>query len=117
MKTKSIKFFRWLLRVLSGVIILFSLIWFIGSLGDYSDDPMSTNAILQLSITGIGLIGLGLAWKWELTGGIISLVAYIVLAIINPRVLDFSLVFIWPAIAILFIVLWAISRNTTVKSG
>ena len=116
MKTKYIKILRWTLRVLSGVIILFSLIWFIGTIGDYSEDPMSTNAIIQLSITGIGLIGLGLAWKWELTGGIIALVAYLVLAIINSRVLGFSLVYFWPAIAILFIVLWAISRMANVKN-
>ncbi len=111
MKTIYIKIFRWILRILSGVIILFSLIMFIGE----NSGDLSTNAILQLSISGIGLIGLGLAWKWELTGGIISLVAYLVLTIINPRVLDFSLVYFWPAIAILFIVLWAINRSATVK--
>ena len=111
MKTLSIKIFRWTLRVLSIVIILFSLIMFFGQ----NSGDLSTNAILQLSITGIGLIGFGLAWKWELTGGIIALVAYLVLAIINSIVLSFSLVLIWPAIAILFIVLWAISRNTAAK--
>lgn len=79
---------------------------FIGSIGDYSEDPMSTSAILQLPITGLGLIGLGLAWKWELHGGIIALTAYIIVAIINPIILDFSKIFIWPAIVLLFIVLW-----------
>jgi len=73
--------------------------------------PMSTNSMIQLSIMGICLTGLGLAWKWELTGGIIALVAYAVLAIINPEILELALMLIYPAIAILFIVVWAISRN------
>ncbi len=116
MRTKSYKELRWILRGLSGLIIAFFLLMFIGeSLNSESSEPMSANSILQLSVMGIGLIGLGLAWKWELIGGIIALVTFIVLAIINPTVLQSSLLLIYPATAILFIVLWAISRNTTVK--
>ena len=117
MKTLLIKILRWVLRVLSGLIIVFLLLMFIGEtfFGENPGEPLTTNAILQLSVTGVGLIGLGLAWKWELIGGIISMVAFILLAIINPIVLQYSLVLIWPLTAILFIVLWTISRNTTVK--
>ena len=118
MKTIFIKILRWILRVLSGIIILFLLFMFIGeNFGSESGDPLTTNAIIQLSVTAIGLIGLGLAWKWELPGGIIALVAFIVLAIINPVILKAPLMYIWPIIAILFIVLWAISKNARVKSG
>lgn len=117
MKTKSIKIFRWIPRVLSCLIIVFSLFMFIGeTLNSESGEPMSANSILQLSVAGIGLIGLGLEWKWELIGGIIALVTFVVLAIINPIVLKASLLLIWPLTAILFIVLWALSRNTTVKN-
>ena len=77
--------------------------------------PMSADSIFQLLLMGIGLIGLGLAWKWELTGGIIALAAFVGLAIINPDTLHFPLLFLYPATAILFIVLWAISRNAIVK--
>ena len=117
MRTKSYKELRWILRGLSGLIIVFSLFMFIGeSLDSPSSEPRSANSILQLSITGIGLIGLGLAWKWELTGGIIALAAFVGLAIINPSTLQPSLLLLYPFTAILFIVLWAISRNTTVKN-
>ena len=77
---------------------------------------MSTDAIIQLSVSGIGLIGLGLAWKWELTGGIIALVSFIGVGIINPIVIKAPVLLICPFIAILFIVLWAISRNANVKN-
>ena len=116
MKTKSYKLLRWILRGLSGLFIGFFLLMFIGeNFGSESGNPLTANAILQLSVTGIGLIGLGLAWKWELIGGIIALVPYVVLAIINPRILLPSPVYIWPFTAVLFIVLWIISRTTTVK--
>jgi hypothetical protein len=85
--------------------------WF----GDKPGEPLTYNAIVQLSVAGIGLIGLGLAWKWKLTGGIISLVAFVVLSIINPMVLEFPLMFIWPITAILFMVLWALSRKRNAK--
>ena len=113
MSNKSYKELRWILRGSSGLIILFFLFMFIG---ENTGEPLTNNAILQLSITGLSLIGLGLAWKWELIGGIIALTAFIGLAIINPTVLESNLMLIWPITAILFIVLWAISRNTTVKN-
>ena len=116
MNTKSYKELRWILRGSSGVIIVFFLLMFIGEtfFGEKTGKPFYTNAILQLSVMGIGLIGLGLAWKWELIGGIIALVPFVVLAIINPMVLV-PLMLIWPLTAILFIVLWAISRKSTVR--
>lgn len=119
MRTQSNKELWWLTRVFSGLIILFSLLMFIGEtfFGEKSGEPMSTNAILQLSVAGIGLIGLGIAWKWELTGGIVSLVAFVVLAIVNPTVFKFPLMLVWPLTAILFIVLWAKSRNANSRSA
>ena len=116
MRTKSNKELWWIVRVLSGLLIVFSLFMFFGELSNYSPShPMSTNAILGLSLSGIGLIGLGLAWKWELTGGIIALTAFVVLPIINPNILKAPFLLIFPVTAILFILLWVKSRNTTVK--
>jgi hypothetical protein len=84
--------------------------------GENPGQPLTKNTILQLSIAVIGMIRLGLAWKWELIGGNIALVPFVVLAIINPTVLESPLMFIWPLTAILFILLWALSRNSTVKN-
>ena len=120
MNKTSIKNFRWTLRILSAIFIVFFLLMFIGETFFQDDDlhgkPLSTDAILQLLVMGVGMIGLALAWKWELAGGIIALAAYIGLTIINPEVLQFSLLYLYPATAILFIVLWAISRIAIVKN-
>jgi hypothetical protein len=73
-------------------------------------EPLSANSMVQLSLFGIVLLGLGFAWKRELTGGVIALSAFIVLVIVNPNALQFSLLLLYPATAILFMLLWVI-RN------
>ena len=114
MGTKSYKELHWILRGLSGLFIAGFVI------GENSSAPLINNAltnnvILQLSVAGVGMIGLGIAWKWELIGGIVALVAFIGLIILNPSLLDYGLYLIWPITAILFIVLWALRRNRTEK--
>lgn len=118
MKARPYKELRWILRGLSGLIIAFLLLMFIGEtfFGENPGNPLTNNAILQLSVAGMGLIGLGLAWKWELSGGIISFAAFCALCIINPEVLNFSLLLIWPVTAILFIVLWFVSKTANTKN-
>jgi hypothetical protein len=117
MKTKPYNELRRGLRILSGLMIVFFLIMFIGEtfFGENPGKPLTSDAILQISVLGVGLIGLGFAWKWELSGGIIALLSFIVLAIINPDVLE-SIVIFWPITAIGYIVLWALSRNSAVRN-
>ena len=115
MKKNIIKNLRWTIRILSGILILFFLFMFMGETifpaESLNSNPLSTDAIVQLLVFGIIMIGLGIAWKRELTGGIIALSAYVLLIIINTNVLQFPLVLFYPVTAILFIVLWAVSRN------
>ena len=115
MRTKSYKELHWIIRGLSGLFIAGFVI------GESSSAPLinntlTNNAILQLTIAGIGMIGLGIAWKWELIGGIVALVAFTGLIILNPSLLDYGLYFIWPFTAILSIVLWTLRRNRTEKN-
>jgi len=119
MKTKPIRIFRRTLRIMSAIFIVFFLLMFIGETffqdEAFNPEPMGANSILQLLLFAVSMIGLVLAWKWELWGGILSLVALAVLAIVNPKVLDFPLLLIYPLTALLFIVLWAIDRGSVVK--
>lgn len=114
MRTKSNKELWWLTRVLSGLLIVFTLL-FVG-IGFYAapdSGPLGVNSIIGLSMLGLYLIGLGLAWKWELTGGIIALLGFVGVSIIEPGGLRELLTYIYPVTAILFIVLWAKNRKTT----
>ena len=121
MKTTSIKTLRWTLRILSATLIVFFLFMFVGETffqgGSFNPKSMSTDAILIVSMFGLSLIGLILAWKWELMGAVIALAAYAgLLIIINTEPVKFYFLLIYPIIPILFIVLWAISRNAIEKN-
>ena len=121
MKTTSIKILRWTLRILSATLIVFFLFMFVGETffqgGSFNPKSMGTDAILKVSMFGLSLIGLVLAWKWELMGAVIALAAYAgLLIIINTEPVKFYFLLIYPIIPILFIVLWAISRNALEKN-
>jgi hypothetical protein len=119
MRPKSNKELWWTTRVLSGLIIAFSIFMFIGYRffpGSREPATLSTSDIIGFSIVGIGFIALIVAWKWELIGGIISLIAFLGSAIIFPLILIPSPMYIWPATAVLFIVLWKKSRTSSVKN-
>jgi hypothetical protein len=93
-------------RIMSAIIIAFALMMFIGetmeSAKRANPEPMTLNTIMQLTLFAIGLLGLALAWKWELIGGIISLFAFTAIFIVNLKALLWPM-FIFPANAILFI--------------
>ncbi|HKL89800.1 MAG TPA: hypothetical protein VJ880_01325 [Allomuricauda sp.] len=114
MNTKKYKKLRWVIRGLSGLLVGFSLLMFIGEtfFEESTSESLTSNAILQLSVAAVGLIGLGAAWKWELIGGIIALAFFILLAIINPKVLEMPLMYVWPVNALLFILLWVLNKNS-----
>ncbi len=101
--------------MLTILIIVFSIIMFMGyrvfpEPGEIN--PLSTKEIIGFYIVGIGFIGLILAWKWELTGAIISLIAFAGLVVIFPNILLPSPMYVWPGNAVLFILFWKRRRNT-----
>ena len=115
MKIKENKGLWWLTRVLSALIIVGSILLFIGykvfpEPGE--GNPITTKEIIGFCFVAIGFIGLILAWKWEIPGAIISLIAYAGLAVIYPMLLVPSPMYLWPGTAILFVVLWERRRNT-----
>jgi hypothetical protein len=102
-------------RVLSAILVGFALFMFIGesmeSAKKTNQEPISLHTILQLGLFGTGLLGLALALKWELFGGILSLLAFIMIFIVNPNALVWMM-FIFPAVAILFIVVGYLNRES-----
>ena len=103
----------WLTRIFSGLFVAFALFMFAGYriFPEGEPKPLTSDAMLELSVAGVGLAGLLLAWKWELVGAILSLAAFIVAGLINPMVFQPTLVYAWPISASLFILLWVRNRN------
>ena len=95
--------------------VLFLLFWgfflrahLIGEEG-HPSRPLNTNDYIGLASIVVSLVGLAVAWKWELTGGAMTLVAVLIGAVVNWRVLGFPGTLI-PIAAVMFLSCWWMSR-------
>ncbi|MDA7951359.1 MAG: hypothetical protein MPJ24_07715 [Pirellulaceae bacterium] len=101
----------WAARILGTSILLFWGFFIVAYLfgdGEEAPSPLTAHDYLGLVVMGGWMIGLGIAWKWELLGGLITLVAYGIAIVANPAVLMF--VFI-PITAMLSIASWLMRRG------
>ena len=106
-----VRIVRWIARILSGLLIILCLLFFVGEaliplilFPTPDSTPLTGNAMLQLTLAGISLLGLALAWKWEAIGGVMALAAYVAVGIVNPKA--FMAVFPLPLFALLFLACW-----------
>jgi hypothetical protein len=108
---RTVQWIRWIVRILSLLFVAFYLYIGIGeSLEGRSrpqNPPMATRAVVELTIIGVSLLGLLLAWKWELAGGIVALAAFVLACLINHGLLAFYPVAI---AAFLFLTCWWLNR-------
>ena len=124
-KSKSAKQIRWIARISGSILVVFTLIMFAGY---YQEDmnkhpdtfPLSNYTPIILTIFifwGVGLAALIFAWWKEKVGGFLSLICFIVVAILNffntESTNSFMAVFVmlfYSVPSILFIAYW---RETT----
>ena len=109
-------FLRWGARLLSAGILLFWGWFLIAHLFSAEglltrphvwQDPAALTALVA------GLVGFALAWKWEVLGGVMALVAYVILGVVNWRALGGPYI-LWPITAMMFLTstwLGAAQRN------
>jgi hypothetical protein len=90
---RAIPAVRWTVRILSLLFVAFYLLIFIGEALEGqsrpNSPPLSARAVVELTIISVSLLGLLLAWKWELAGGIVALAAFVLACLINRRILVF----------------------------
>lgn len=112
-----IKVMRWTARTVSLLFILLTLFFFAAE-EIFRDHPRTEPLpIVSLVLGALLLIGLGLAWKWEFPGALMSLVAFIGISIVNPGELTNALWYIFPLTAILFLLCWWSSRSPRPAEG
>lgn len=81
---------QWSARILSGLIVLFFGFFLVAHLvGDQGrpSRPLAFGDYLILATLIVSLVGLLLAWKWELAGAAIALIAIVGCAIVNWQIL------------------------------
>lgn len=99
---------RWSARVLSGLIVLFFGFFLVAHLfGDQGGPsrPLVWNDYVILVTLVLSLVGLLLAWKWELAGAAITLISIAICAAVNWKVLVFPGALI-PLAALLYLLSW-----------
>ena len=104
---------RWSARLLSALLLLFWGYFIVANLvgeAERASRPLNINDYFMLTTMMLSLVGLGVAWKWELTGGLLTLGAVLLGALVNWRVLVFPGTLI-PLTACLFLLSWWTSRR------
>lgn len=113
---RSVSIIRWIARIWSLVIFIVVLM-FIFSPDEQATGPVPFEDWFLLSFWGVAVLGLLVAWRWELVGGIITIatmflreLAWVILK--GGWMVNFLMIwlFILPP-AVLFIVAWDLERK------
>lgn len=108
----SVSLVRWGARILSGLIVLFFgfflVAHLIGEQGQASRPLVWADYVILATLV-LSLAGLLLAWKWEFAGAAIALIAILVCAVVNWRILVSPGALI-PITAVLYLLSWRLYR-------
>ncbi len=114
-ESKTIIVIRRIARILSLFLILLTLVFVVAELfGEHNQNAEPTRIVMILVGVSI-LAGLGLAWKWELPGALISLAGFIGVCILNPDAMTMPMMYLFPLVAILFLICWGLSKLQITK--
>ena len=103
---------RWIARTLSVLILLFWGYFIVAHLfgnAAQSSRLLTASDTVQFSMVLLWLVGLAIAWRWELIGAIVTLAAVLVSALINPGAVA-GPGMLPPINALLFLFCWWLSR-------
>lgn len=110
----SVSLVRWGARILSGLIVLFFgfflVAHLIGEQGQASRPLVWADYVILTTLV-VSLVGLLLAWKWEFAGAAIALIAILVCAALNWRILVSPGALI-PISAVLYLLSWRLYRTS-----
>jgi hypothetical protein len=100
----TISVFRWIARILAAFMILITLVFFLGEeVFDKSPGPGDPIPVIMIIFSILMLGGLGFAFKWELIGGISSLIGFIGIIISTPHSGAMPMFYLYALPAVLFI--------------
>ena len=114
-ESKTIRKIRRIARIIGLFLIVLTLAFAIPSfMSEPEQTGESTPFIMILS--GVFLLGgLGLAWKWELIGALVSLIGFIGIGILSPDAMKMPMMYLFPLTAILFLICWWLSKSQSSK--
>jgi hypothetical protein len=114
-QNKTIKVIRRIARILGLLLIILTLGFAIPQLMSEQEPTAEPRPIANILMGVIMLGGLGLAWKWELIGALISLAGFIGIGLLNPDALAMPMMYLFPITAILFLICWWLGKSQYAK--
>ena len=115
---RSVNIIRWLARVWSALVFAAALLRILTP-DPYATEPVPAMDWFLLSLWGVAILGLLIAWRWELAGGIITIatmvfreLAWVILK--GDWLVNFLI--IWVLVvppAILFLVAWRLKGKAS----
>jgi hypothetical protein len=114
--SRSTKIIRWVARIWSIMLLSFAFLVMLTP-DPYATEPISAQDLFLLSLYGVAILGLIIAWRWELVGSMIAIatlfireLAWIILK--GPWFVNFLIfwVLVLPP-AILYLIAWSSGRR------
>jgi hypothetical protein len=108
---------RWVARTWSILVFIFTLLRIITP-DPYATEPVPVSDYFLLSLWGVSILGLLIAWHWELLGGIITIATMFVRELIWVVLKGnwwVNFLILWLIVlppAILFLLAWRLERKT-----
>jgi hypothetical protein len=118
---KRILVIRWIARTWSIAVLILALIIAFSPDEHATGEPLEFREIFMLSLWGIAILGLLLAWRWELVGATITIVTMVfreIAFIIFYREWTVNFLLIWVAVippAVLFLLAWNLERKVKLQ--
>jgi hypothetical protein len=111
LESKTTRVIRRTARILGILLILLTLTFIIVEIMT-EGNPNSEPIPIVMIMSGVFILGgLGLAWKWELVGALISLVGFVGVGILNSDAMAMPMMYLFSIIAILFLICWWLSKS------
>jgi len=118
---RSVRVIRWIARIWSLLVFAVALL-IVVTPDPYATEPVPLEDWFMLGLWGMAVLGLLIAWRWELVGGSITMATMVIreiawLILKGDWLLNFLLIwlFVVPP-AILFLVAWGLERRQQLAS-
>jgi len=107
---RSTRIIRWIARISGSVYVLFLVMMFIGETLDSSGPllPLPAKHVIGLLLMLVLIVGLVLAWRWELAGGLISVFSMLAFMLVMGEMAFGMLVLAIPGV--LFILTYFLAK-------
>jgi len=114
MNIKTISIVRWIARTTGAILLLIIAAFVIGE-GFPNPAALPLNEFIIFVVLTFMEIGVVIAFKWELPGGVLIIAGYLVFALIEKKLIAGPLFPAFFIVGVLFLLCWWMDRKRIIK--